>query len=199
MPNPVEVVKRAAVEAVEAQKPVYLLFGQVISTSPLKIQVDQKSIYTEKMLVLTRNVTDFEVDMTVNHQTCESSHSHKVSGTALSASHFHSVSGNAIPAEHGHTVTALTDDGHQVDGEANPVSHEHGVVGTAQSTSHDHDLDGLALATGHSHNYRGKKKFKVHNALIKGDWVLLGRIQGGKRFVVIDRIKPIPELKGEWL
>ena len=61
MPNPVEVVKRAAVEAVEAQKPVHLLFGQVISVSPLKIQVDQKSIYTEKMLVLTRNVTDFEV------------------------------------------------------------------------------------------------------------------------------------------
>ena len=48
MPNPVEVVKRAAVEAVEAQKPVHLLFGQVISVSPLKIQVDQKSIYTEK-------------------------------------------------------------------------------------------------------------------------------------------------------
>ena len=69
LPNPVEVVKRAAVEAVEAQKPVHLLFGQVISASPLKIQVDQKSIYTEKMLVLTRNVTDFEVDMTVSHVT----------------------------------------------------------------------------------------------------------------------------------
>lgn len=63
MPNPVDVVKRAAVEAVEAGKPVVLLFGQVISASPLKIQVDQKTILTEKMLILTRNVTDFEVDM----------------------------------------------------------------------------------------------------------------------------------------
>ena len=69
MPNPVEVVKRAAVEAVEAGKPVNILFGTVLSASPLKIQVDQKSIYTSKMLILTRNVTDFEVDMTVNHST----------------------------------------------------------------------------------------------------------------------------------
>jgi len=134
LPNPVEVVKQAAVEAVDATKPVHLLFGQVISASPLKIQVDQKSIYTEKMLALTRNVTDFEVDMTVSHVT-------------------------------------------------EPRA---GGGGDAAFASHDH-------------NYKGKKKFKVHNALIKGDWVLLARIQGGKRFVVIDRIKPIPELKGEWL
>ena len=131
MPNPVDVVKRAAVEAVEAQKPVHLLFGEVISVSPLKIQVDQKS---EKMLVLTRNVTDFEVDMTVSHIT------------------LNRAGGSGDPA-----------------------------------------------FASHNHDYKGRKKFKVHNALIKGDWVVLGRIQGGKRFVVFDRIKPIPELKGEWL
>ena len=62
--NAVELVKKAAVEAVDASKPVHILFGTVISASPLKIQVDQKAIYTEKMLVLARNVTDYEVDMT---------------------------------------------------------------------------------------------------------------------------------------
>lgn len=46
--NAVELVKKAAVEAVEAGKPVHILFGTVISASPLKIQVDQKAIYTEK-------------------------------------------------------------------------------------------------------------------------------------------------------
>ena len=66
LPNAVELVKQAAVEAVEATKPVQYLFGKVISVSPLKIQVSAKSIYTEKMLILTRNVTDFEVDMTVS-------------------------------------------------------------------------------------------------------------------------------------
>lgn len=68
-------------EAVEAGKPVNLLFGEVISASPLKIQVDQKAIYTEKMLVLTRNVTDFEVDMTVSHRTVVISHGHPVVDT----------------------------------------------------------------------------------------------------------------------
>jgi len=90
LPNPVEVVKRAAVEAVEAQKPVHLLFGQVISASPLKIQVDQKSIYTEKMLVLTRNVTDFEVDMTVSHITLNRAGG---SGDPAFASHNHDYKG----------------------------------------------------------------------------------------------------------
>lgn len=48
MPNAVELVKQAAVQAVDASKPVHMVFGQVISVSPLKIQVDQKSIYTKK-------------------------------------------------------------------------------------------------------------------------------------------------------
>lgn len=134
LPNAVELVKQAAVEAMEATKPVQYLFGKVISVSPLKIQVSAKSIYTEKMLILTRNVTDFEVDMTVSHITENRS------------------GGSGDPA-----------------------------------------------FASHNHEYKGKKKFKVHNALIVGDEVVLGRVQGGKRFVVLDRIKPIPELKGEWL
>lgn len=118
MPNMVELVKRAAVEAVEAGKPVSFLFGQVISVSPLKIQVDQKATYTGKMLVLTRNVTDFEVDISVS--------------------------------------------------------------------SNDED-----------ETYTHKEKIKIYNALIKDDWVLLGRMQGGKKFIVLDRIRPIPRWEGD--
>ncbi len=67
--SPVELVKKAAVEAVEAGKPVHLLFGTVLSKDPLKIQVDQKSIYTEKMLILTRNVTDYDLELEMDYQT----------------------------------------------------------------------------------------------------------------------------------
>lgn len=134
LPNAVELVKKAAVEAVDATKPVHLLFGEVISVSPLKIQVDQKSIYTEKMLVLTRNVTDFEVDMSVSHIT----------------------------------------------------ENRAGGSGDPAFASHNHD-------------YKGRKKFKIHNALVKGDEVVLARVQKGKRYVVLDRVKPHPALKGEWL
>lgn len=141
--NAVELVKKAAVEAVNASKPVNLLFGAVVSASPLKVQVDQKAIYTEKMLVLTRNVTDYEVDMTVSHQT--------------------------VVISHGHSVVDTYTGG----GEATPIDHKHPI--------------------------QGRKKLTVHNALVVGDWVLLARIQRGKKFVVLDRIKPHPALKGEWV
>jgi len=134
LPNAVELVKQAAVEAVEATKPVQYLFGKVISVSPLKIQVSAKSIYTEKMLILTRNVTDFEVDMTVSHVT------------------LNRAGGSGDPA-----------------------------------------------FASHNHDYKGRKKFKVHNALVKDDEVVLARVQKGKRYVVLDRVKPHPALKGEWL
>lgn len=46
---------------------------------------------------------------------------------------------------------------------------------------------------------KNKKKMKVYNALKKDDVVFLIREQGGQRFIVIDRIKPIPKVKGEWV
>ena len=95
--NAVELVKKAAVEAVDASKPVHILFGTVISASPLKIQVDQKAIYTEKMLVLARNVTDYEVDMTVSHQTVTISHGHPVTDT-------YTGGGTAEDVDHNHPI-----------------------------------------------------------------------------------------------
>lgn len=141
--NPVDLVKRAAAEAVEAGKPVNLLFGTVVSDTPLKIQISQKSTYTESMLVLTRNVMDYEVDVTISAQSVV-------------------------------------------------ISHGHPVVDTYTG-------GGIAQEIRHNHPIKGTKKIKIHNALVVGDQVLLARIQGGKKFVVLDRIKPIPELKGEWL
>lgn len=143
MPDMVQLVKKAAVEAVEAAKPVQFLFGQVISASPLKIQVDQKSIYTEKMLVLTRNVTEHEIDI--------------------------SISAQSVVIGHGHPVTDTYTGG-----------------GTAQEINHNHPI-------------KGRKKIKIHNGLVVGDWVVMARIQKGKKYVVLDRIKPNPALKGEWL
>ena len=128
MADPIDTIKRAAAEAIAADKPVQLLFGTVVSAAPLKIQLDQKATLLEPMLVLTRNVTEFEKE-----------HQHRTSDGAT------------------------------------------------------------ALPTSHRHKYVGTKKVKIHNALLEGDVVVLARIQKGKRYVVLDRISPIPELKGEWL
>lgn len=57
----VRLVKRAAVDAVRAGTPMAICYGNVTSTAPLKIQVDQKKILGEAQLILTDNVRDFNV------------------------------------------------------------------------------------------------------------------------------------------
>ncbi len=75
-------VKRAAVDAILASKPFSFTLGVVKSTSPLKIQVDQKLELSAAQLVLTNAVRDYTVEMTVDHETEETSkHKHKYKGT----------------------------------------------------------------------------------------------------------------------
>ena len=58
----VRAVKQAALDAVKADSPMAVCFGTVISTSPLKIQVDQKKTLGTAQLILTNSVRDFTVD-----------------------------------------------------------------------------------------------------------------------------------------
>lgn len=118
-------MKKAAVEAVKASKPADMVFGKVISAKPLKIKVDQKLILTNKQLVLTRNVTEYEVEM------------------------------EPIPSHW--------------------TEERSGGSGDAAFESHRHE-------------YKGKKKFKVYNALKNGEEVILMRIAGGQKYIVLDRI-----------
>lgn len=64
-----KLMKRTAMDAVNASKPANMVFGKVISASPLQIMVDQKLILNAAQLGLSRNVTDYEVEMTVDHST----------------------------------------------------------------------------------------------------------------------------------
>lgn len=76
-------IKRAAKEAVEASQPCDFFFGKVTSAKPLKILVEQKMTLGAAQLVLTRNVTNFTTNVTVNWDTesALTTHTHKVSGT----------------------------------------------------------------------------------------------------------------------
>lgn len=58
------VIKRSALEAMEASQPVRIYYGSVIGTEPLKILVDQRLTLGAAQVVLTRNVTDYEVRVT---------------------------------------------------------------------------------------------------------------------------------------
>lgn len=117
------IIKRAAIEAVNASKPTSIVYGKVISISPLKINVEQKMILTDAQLVLTRNVTDYKVYMTVDHTT------------------------------------------------------EHTSGGSGDSTF-----------ASHNHAYKGKKLFTVHNGLVVGDEVIMVQMQGGQKYIVLDRV-----------
>ena len=61
----VEAMKIAARNERESSKPVDVYFGEVISKSPLKINVEQKMILGEAQLILTRNVTDYTTTASV--------------------------------------------------------------------------------------------------------------------------------------
>lgn len=84
------IIKVASMEAVEASKPADFCFGKVISTSPLQIQVEQKMTLSAAHLVLSRNVTDYKVKVTMNLSTEEKSGG---SGESSFESHSHNVTG----------------------------------------------------------------------------------------------------------
>lgn len=78
----VKAMKRAGLEAMESSKPVNVYFGQVVSATPLQINVEQRMILGEAQLILSRNVTDYKTMVTVQWQTEkeEQTHSHRVEG-----------------------------------------------------------------------------------------------------------------------
>ena len=127
MPSLVEVIKKAAVEAVNASNPTSLVLGMVVNTEPLKILVDQRMTLDEDFLILTKHVVDHYVDMTVQHTT---------------------------------------------ENENCSITHKHG--------------------------YSGKKKVLLHYGLKQGESVLLIKVQGGQKYIVLDRIGQL-EVDGEWV
>jgi Protein of unknown function (DUF2577) len=63
----VDLIKVTALKAVEASNPVNVLFGTVISASPIEIEIHQKLKLTKEFLVMTERVTKYEVDLEHNH------------------------------------------------------------------------------------------------------------------------------------
>lgn len=98
----VNAMKQAGVQATKADGPVQICYGKVTSKSPLKILVDQKMTLGAAQLVLTRNVTDYEVNVTVDWETESETDKHthnytddstiKTTGTQNS-NHVHAING----------------------------------------------------------------------------------------------------------
>ena len=66
----VQLIKQIGEEANKAGRPTSVLFGTVQSEDPnLSVLLDQKKLLTKEFLIKSRNVTDYYVDMTVDHIT----------------------------------------------------------------------------------------------------------------------------------
>jgi hypothetical protein len=95
-----EQIKTIAVNAVRASSPAGFTFGTVISADPLSIRIDEKKVLTSPFLVLTSLVSNFTVNVAVDHQTePETAHTHAIEdtytggGSSQPTTHYHEVSG----------------------------------------------------------------------------------------------------------
>lgn len=147
----IKIIRENAKIAFDASKPSNTVFGKVVSANPLQIKIDQKLTLTMAQLVLTRNVTDYTVSMTVDHTVREA-----LSGVDLA--HQHNYNGTTKESE----------------------LHTHSYQGTTEENG-TKDLT-------HSHSYEGTKQFLVHNSLKIGEDVIMMQMQGGQKFIVIDRV-----------
>ena len=157
-----EVIKKMAVGANDANAPTSVLFGTVTSVEPLEITVDQKLKLTERFLMLTKNVKDYKVDVTMDWNT---------ENTSLDANHSHStevdsnisVSSDISPNDNNQKIT-------------------NNVTGEVSVSVKQKDID-----LTHKHSIKGTKSITVHNALKINDNVILIQQQGGINFVVLDK------------
>lgn len=92
-----KLIKKTSMDAFIASQPANMVFGKVISISPLKIQVDQKLILTSAQLVLSRNVTDYILSVTMNYSTENKSGG---SGDSSFANHQHEIKGTKTMTVH---------------------------------------------------------------------------------------------------
>ncbi|MEA4988928.1 MAG: DUF2577 domain-containing protein [Anaerovorax sp.] len=62
-------------------------------------------------------------------------------------------------------------------------AHQHSVSTSGGSGTSDTDKE-----PPHKHEYKGKKTYRILNGLRIGEKVIMIRMQGGQRFIVLDRI-----------
>lgn len=157
------IIKKAAKEAIDEATPSNIMFGTVTSISPLIINVEQKLSLTNEFLVLTKNVVDYEVDVSMDWST---------ETRSLNANHSHDASSNVSVTSKA-TVSPNPDN----------IS-----VSVSSDASADVNVQQKNINLSHAHGISGKKSLTIHNALKNGDKVILIRQHGGQKYVVLDKI-----------
>lgn len=61
-------IKKAAIEAVNATKPTKVVYGKVKSINPLKIMIEQRMILEKPQLVISKKFTEHEIEIVIDSQ-----------------------------------------------------------------------------------------------------------------------------------
>ncbi len=157
-----EVIKKMAVGANDANAPTSVLFGTVTSINPLEITVEQKLKLTKEFLVLTKNVKDYTVDVSVEWET---------ENKSLNANHSHTLNGDISVSSNA---------------EVNP-NPDNIAVDIRNEVSNNIGIEQKNINLIHSHSITGKKTMTIYNGLKLNDNVILIQQQGGNNFVVLDK------------
>ena len=194
LPNLIEIIKKAALDAVKNSDPACIMYGKVTKVNPLKIQVNKKLTLTADQLILTKNVSNFSMKASFSLETSEAlgTHSHDFNTDTDNAlgDHSHSISlttGSALGG-HTHTQTDNTETS-----EVN-LAHTHDVSGNtgSENLQHSHSISGSTgtenLKHKHTIEMTGTKTITVDNSLKKGDEVILLRQAGGQEYIVLDKV-----------
>lgn len=70
------------------------------------------------------------------------------------------------------------------------LSHKHSYSGEAGPYSYSGSTQAAgSVSLTHTHAYSGKKKYTIHLGLKTGEKVILLRVNGGKQYIVLDRVE----------
>lgn len=198
----VRLIKRAALEAVEAEKPAAVCFGRVVSAAPLKISVEQRLTLGENQLILTEAVKNHYADVYFSGFTN--------TDAFMNAAHSHIISKAEGGGEGGSRSDAASGNREDISGNCEDISgnrediseNREDILGNREGGSeNEHEeltCDGGNLDTRHRHGFSGRKRIMIYNGLREGEKVILLRAEGGQRFIVIDRLCDAAT-EGEWV
>lgn len=181
-----QVIAGLAHNAEEAGKPTTLEFGEVISEeyAPLEIQIHDKLILDEDFLELTNAVKDHWVDVEVYWETIDDNDL-----AEFQANHYANIEVQNANVEIHNTNTANYN-AHTHTGNAGAPTP---IIGPLMSNVENQNR----RHTSHLHNIAGRKRMRIYNGLHKGEKVVLLRMRGGQKYLVLDRITP-HITGGEW-
>ena len=66
--NLLESIKTASIDAINASKPVEIVFGIVLSIEPLKIDLEQKLTLSESFLIVPEEFTDRKINIVIDDE-----------------------------------------------------------------------------------------------------------------------------------